>query len=38
MKKVEFAAGGLVEMEQVLKNAEVGRLGLTDGNTPTLSR
>lgn len=34
MKKVEFAAGGLVEMEQVLKNAEVGRLGLTDGNTP----
>jgi len=34
MKKLEFSPGGLPEMEQVLKQAEVGRIALNDGATP----
>jgi uncharacterized protein len=34
VKKTEFTAGGLAEMEQILKRAEVGRLALYDGSTP----
>jgi nitroimidazol reductase NimA-like FMN-containing flavoprotein (pyridoxamine 5'-phosphate oxidase superfamily) len=34
MKKIEFAQGGLLEMEHILKQAEVGRLALSDGATP----
>ena len=34
MKKLEFSPGGLSEMEQILKQAEVGRLALNDGATP----
>ena len=34
MKKIEFVQGGLPEMEQILKRAEVGRLALFDGSTP----
>ncbi len=34
LKKIEFAQGGLGEMEQILKDAEVGRLALIDGSTP----
>jgi len=34
LKKVDFAAGGLVEMECVLNRAEVGRFALCDGSTP----
>jgi uncharacterized protein len=34
VKKIEFVQGGLSEMEQILKRAEVGRLALFDGLTP----
>jgi uncharacterized protein len=34
MKKIDFVQGGLPEMEQILKRAEVGRLALFDGSTP----
>jgi nitroimidazol reductase NimA-like FMN-containing flavoprotein (pyridoxamine 5'-phosphate oxidase superfamily) len=34
MKKNELVQGGLSEMEQLLKNAEVGRLALCAGSTP----
>ncbi len=34
MKKNEFSKGGLNEMDEILKQAEVGRLGLFDGLTP----
>jgi len=33
VKKSEQIQGGLAEMEQILRNAEVGRLGVTDGST-----
>ncbi len=32
--KNEFVSGGLAEMEEILKRAEVGRLALYDGSTP----
>ena len=34
LKKNEPTQGGLAEMEQTLKNAEIGRLGLCNGSTP----
>ena len=34
MKKNDSVEGGLREMEEILKHAEVGRLGLCDGSTP----
>jgi nitroimidazol reductase NimA-like FMN-containing flavoprotein (pyridoxamine 5'-phosphate oxidase superfamily) len=34
LKKNEFAPGGMTEMEQVLRQAEVGRLALADAATP----
>lgn len=34
MKKNEFVEGGLAEMEEILKRAEVGRLALYDGSSP----
>jgi nitroimidazol reductase NimA-like FMN-containing flavoprotein (pyridoxamine 5'-phosphate oxidase superfamily) len=34
MKKNDFSEGGLKEMEEILKRAEVGRLALSDGATP----
>jgi nitroimidazol reductase NimA-like FMN-containing flavoprotein (pyridoxamine 5'-phosphate oxidase superfamily) len=34
LKKSEFGEDGLKEMEKILKQAEVGRLGLFDGSTP----
>ncbi len=34
MKKCELVKDGLIEMEEVLNRAEVGRLGLFDGQTP----
>ena len=34
MKKNELVQGGQTDMEQILRNAEVGRIGLSDGATP----
>ena len=34
LKNVDFAPGGLAQMEEALNRAEVGRLGLCDGATP----
>jgi nitroimidazol reductase NimA-like FMN-containing flavoprotein (pyridoxamine 5'-phosphate oxidase superfamily) len=34
VKKIELVQGGLPEMEQILKHAEVGRLAIFDGSTP----
>jgi len=34
LSKKTFTEGGLKEMEEILKCAEVGRLGLCDGSTP----